>query len=186
MYKKLSKLISLLMAAVMLLPTVSCRNKKSADIFSEIKLSESEHSWSNKNEKYSDLLETYGSKKCSGVMAVATDNDIVYLYCEDATEKDDKTPVSQDTVFDIASVSKTFTAVCILQLQEKGKLSIDDTLDKYFPEYEAGKSITIYNLLHMNTGIPDYINNPDPFWNISGAEAADKQLSDIFQDRTTI
>lgn len=173
------------MAAVMLLPTVSCRNKKSADIFSEIKLSESEHSWSNKNEKYSDLLETYGSKKCSGVMAVATDNDIVYLYCEDATEKDDKTPVSQDTVFDIASVSKTFTAVCILQLQEKGKLSIDDTLDKYFPEYEAGKSITIYNLLHMNTGIPDYINNPDPFWNISGAEAADKQLSDIFQDRTT-
>ena len=63
-------------------------------------------------------------------MAVATDDDIVYLYCEDATEKDGKTPVSQDTVFDIASVSKTFTAVCILQLQEKGKLSIDDTLDK--------------------------------------------------------
>ena len=185
MYKKLPKPIALLMAAVILLPTASCSNKKSADIFSDIKLSESEHSWSNKNEKYSELLETYGSQKCSGVMAVATDNDIVYLYCEDATEKDEKTPVSQDTVFDIASVSKTFTAVCILQLQEKGKLSIDDTLDKYFPEYEAGKGMTIYNLLHMNTGIPDYINNPDPFWNISGAEAADKQLSDILQDRTT-
>ena len=185
MYKKLSKPITLLMTAVMLLPTVSCSNKKSADIFSDIKLSESENSWSNTNEKYTELLETYGSKKCSGAMAVATDDDIVYLYCEDATEKDGKTPVSQDTVFDIASVSKTFTAVCILQLQEKGKLSIDDTLDKFFPEYEAGKDMTIYNLLHMNTGIPDYINNPDPFWNISGAEAADKQLSDILQDRTT-
>ena len=185
MYKKLLKPISLLIAAAMLLPTVSCSNKKSDDIFSDIKLSKSEQSWSNKNEKYSELLETYGSKKCNGVMAVATDDDIVYLYCEDTAEKDGKTPVSQDTVFDIASVSKTFTAVCILQLQEKDKLSIDDTLDKYFPEYEKGKDITIYNLLHMNSGIPDYMNNPDPFWNISGAEAADKQLSDILQDKTT-
>lgn len=185
MYKKLSKPISLLTAAVMLLPTVSCSNKESADIFSDIKLSESEHSWSNTNGKYSELLETYGSKKCSGAMAVATDDDIVYLYCEDATEKDGKTPVSQDTVFDIASVSKTFTAVCILQLQEKGKLSIDDTLDKYFPEYEAGKEISIYDLLHMKSGIPDYCNNPDPFWNISGEEAADQKLSDIYLDKVT-
>lgn len=185
MYKKLSKPIALLMTAVMLLPTVSCSNKESADIFSDIKLSESEHSWSNTNGKYSELLETYGTKKCSGVMAVATDDDIVYLYCEDAAEKDGKTPVSQDTVFDIASVSKTFTAVCILQLQEKGKLSIDDTLEKYFPEYEAGKDISIYDLLHMKSGIPDYCNNPDPFWNISGEEAADQKLSDIYLDKVT-
>ncbi|MBP5378781.1 MAG: beta-lactamase family protein, partial [Ruminococcus sp.] len=185
MFKKLSKTISLLMSAAMLLSPVSCSNERSDDIFSGVNLSESEQSWSNKDEKYSELLETYGTKKCKGAMAVATDDDIVYLYCEDATEKDGKTPVSQDTVFDIASVSKTFTAVCILQLQEQGKLSIDDTLDKYFPEYETGTDITIYNLLHMNSGIPDYMNNPDPFWNISGAEAADKQLSDILQDRTT-
>ena len=56
MYKKLPKPIALLMAAVILLPTASCSNKKSADIFSDIKLSESEHSWSNKNEKYSKTL----------------------------------------------------------------------------------------------------------------------------------
>lgn len=185
MYKKLSKPVSILIAAVMLLTIVSCSNNKSADIFSNVKLSGSENSWSNTNEKYSELLETYGSKKCSGAMAVATDDDIVYLYCEDATEKDGKTPVSQDTVFDIASVSKTFTAVCILQLQEKGKLSIDDTLDKYFPEYEAGKEISIYDLLHMKSGIPDYCNNPDPFWNISGEEAADQKLSDIYLDKVT-
>ena len=68
---------------------------------------------------------------------------------------------------------------------EKGKLSLEDTLDKYFPEYETGKKITINNLLHMSSGIPDYLNNPDPFWNISGADAANKQISDILQDRTT-
>ena len=37
----------------------------------------------------------------------------------------------------------------------------------------------------MNSGIPDYLNNPDPFWNISGADAANKKISDILQDRTT-
>ena len=68
----------------------------------------------------------------------------------------------------MASVSKTFTAVAVLQLVEKGKINLDDTLDKYFPEYETGKKITVYNLLHMTSGIPDYCNNPDPFWNISG------------------
>ena len=72
-----------------------------------------------------------------------------------------------------------------MQLQEKGKLSIDDTLDKYFPEYEAGKDISIYDLLHMKSGIPDYCNNPDPFWNISGEEAADQKLSDIYLDKVT-
>ncbi|SHM38539.1 serine hydrolase domain-containing protein [Ruminococcus flavefaciens] len=185
MSNKISKIISLLTAATMLLPTASCGNKNSANTISGIKLSESVRSWSNKEDKYSELLEKYGTNKCNGAMVVATDDDIVYLYCGNATEKDGKTPVSQDTVFDIASASKTFTAVCILQLAESGKLSIDDTLDKYFPEYETGKDITIYNLLHMRTGISDYINNPDPFWNISGAEAANKQLSDILQDRTT-
>ena len=83
----------------------------------------------------------------------------------------------------MASVSKTFTAVAVLQLVEKGKISLDDTLDKYFPEYETGKKITVYNLLHMSSGIPDYCNNPDPFWNISGAEAADKKLSEIYLDK---
>ena len=106
-----------------------------------------------------------------------------WLYCEDAAEKDGTTLVSQDTVFDMASVSKTFTAVCVLQLAEKGKLSIDDTLDKYFPAYETGKNITIYNLLHMSSGIPDYCNDPDPFWNISGEDAANQKLSDIYLDK---
>ena len=85
----------------------------------------------------------------------------------------------------MASVSKTFTAVAVLQLVEKGKINLDDTLDKYFPEYETGKKITVYNLLHMTSGIPDYCNNPDPFWNISGEDAANQKLSDIFLDKVS-
>ena len=180
----MKKLIAAFMALAMLVPLASCSqgSKYSLD---NIKLNEGENSWSVPDERYKSLLESYGGGKCPGTMVVATDEDVIYLYCEDGVEKDGVTRISQDTVFDIASCSKTFTAVCILQLAEKGKLNINDTLDKYFPEYEAGKNITISNLLHMSSGIPDYLNNPDPFWNISGADAANQKISDILQDRIT-
>ena len=180
----MKKLIAALMAFSMFLPLVSC-SQGSTNSLEKIKISEAERAWKNSDEKYKELLESYDGFVCSGAVVVATDKDIVYLYTEDAFEKDGKTKVSQDTVFDIASCSKTFTAVCILQLMEQGKLSLEDTLDKYFPEYEKGKKITIYNLLHMNSGIPDYLNDPDRFWDISAADAANKKISDILQDRTT-
>ena len=178
------KAAAALLTASMLMSFVACSqgSKYSLD---KIRLSDTERSWSCPDEKYKELLESYDGYVCSGAVAVATDKDIVYLYAEDALEKDGKTKVSQDTVFDIASVSKVFTAVAVLQLAEKDKLSLDDTLDKYFPEYETGKKITINNLLHMNSGIPDYLNNPDPFWNISGADAANKKISDFLLDKTT-
>ena len=181
---KMKKLIAAFMALAMLVPIASCSqgSKYSLD---NIELNEGENSWSVPDERYKSLLESYGGGKCPGTMVVATDEDVIYLYCEDGVEKDGVTRISQDTVFDIASCSKTFTAVCILQLAEKGKLNINDTLDKYFPEYEAGKNITISNLLHMSSGIPDYLNNPDPFWNISGEDAANQKISDILQDRIT-
>ena len=142
---QLSKSTSFLLAVTMMIPvTVSSNNLTvPKDPFSSVTLTENERSWSNQEENYTELLDTYGGQKCNGVMAVATDKDIVYLYCEDNTEKDGKTPVSQDTVFDIASMSKVFTAVSILQLAEKGKLSIDDTIEKYYPDYETGKNITL-------------------------------------------
>lgn len=180
----MKKLIAAFLALAMLVPLASCA-KGSKYSLDNIKLNEGENSWSVPDEKYKSVLESYGGGKCPGTMVVATDEDVIYLYCEDGVEKDGVTRVSQDTVFDIASCSKTFTAVCILQLAEKGKLNINDTLDKYFPEYEAGKNITISNLLHMSSGIPDYLNNPDPFWNISGEDAANQKISDILQDRIT-
>lgn len=184
------KNISLKKAAVSVLVSVmmfsfgACANNTSNSL-SAIKLTESERSWSNPDTKYAELIKKYGNSSLPGTMAVATDKDILYLYAEKETEKDGKTLESQDTVYDMASVSKTFTAVAVLQLKEKNKLSLDDTLDKYFPEYETGKKITVNHLIHMTSGIADYCNNPDPFWNISGADAANQKLSDIFLDKVT-
>lgn len=179
------RMTALLLTVSMLLSLTACSFGEPMDPFKGISISDAEHSWKTTTKKYASLLDSYGGTQCDGAYVVATDDDIVYLYCEDAVEKDGTTPVSQYTKFDLASISKTMTAVCILQLAEKQKLSIDDPLSEYFPEYEIGANITIYQLLHMVSGIPDYLNNPDPFWNISGAEAADKQIADIMQDRTT-
>lgn len=178
----IKKAITSLLVSAMLVSGGACSSNSQYSL-ENIKLTETERSWSNPEEKYADLVNLYGDSVCPGTLVVATDEDVIYLYAENEFEKDGKTLESQDTIFDIASVSKTFTAVAVLQLVEKGKINLNDTLDMYFPEYETGKKITIYNLLHMSSGIPDYCNNPDPFWNISGEEAADKKLSDIYLDK---
>ncbi len=59
----------------------------------------------------------------------------------------------------IGSLSKQFCAVAIMILKEQGKLSLDDTLDKYFPEYKHAKDITVKNLLTMRSGIPEMVTD---------------------------
>jgi len=65
---------------------------------------------------------------------------------------------SVDTVSAIGSVTKTFTAVVIMQLVEEGKLSLDDTIDTWFPEQPNGDKITVRMLLSHTSGLANYIS----------------------------
>ncbi|MGE8556516.1 MAG: serine hydrolase domain-containing protein [Chryseobacterium jejuense] len=58
-----------------------------------------------------------------------------------------------DTKFQLASVTKQFTAAAILQLVEKGKLSLDDKLNTFFPDYPNAESVTIHMLLSHSSGL---------------------------------
>jgi CubicO group peptidase (beta-lactamase class C family) len=67
-------------------------------------------------------------------------------------------PISAQTVFDIGSTSKQFTAASILLLAQEGKLSVDDPIRKWIPELPPyGDAITIRQLLHHTSGIRDYL-----------------------------
>jgi CubicO group peptidase (beta-lactamase class C family) len=67
------------------------------------------------------------------------------------------TPVTPETNFRLASVSKQFTAMAILMLCEDGKLSLDDRLTSVFPDFpEYGTSITVRHLLNHTSGLRDY------------------------------
>ncbi len=71
-------------------------------------------------------------------------------------------PPDPNTVFDLASVSKEFTAGAILLLQQDGKLSVGDSLAKYFPSFPNGNAITLQYLLQHRSGLVDYNNFGDP------------------------
>ena len=67
-----------------------------------------------------------------------------------------------DYVFRIGSMSKQFTAVCILKLAQEGKLSLQDDINKYLPDYNIhGRHITIENLLTHTSGITSYTEKKD-------------------------
>ncbi len=71
-------------------------------------------------------------------------------------------PNSPDTKFRLGSVTKQFTAACILLLEERGKLSVNDPVKKYMPDAPAAwDKVTIFNLLTHTSGIPNFTSFPD-------------------------
>ena len=71
-----------------------------------------------------------------------------------------KTPVTPLSLYQIGSNTKAFTAVAILQLEAKGRLSIDAPLGKYLPQYPKYANLTLRRLLDMSAGIQSYDNTP--------------------------
>lgn len=64
------------------------------------------------------------------------------------------------TKFRLGSITKQFTAMAILQLQEKGLLSVDDPVTKYFPDYKIAEKVTIHHLLSHTSGIHSFTSDP--------------------------
>lgn len=72
-----------------------------------------------------------------------------------------RVPITSETVFDLASVSKQFTATAVMILHDRGELSIDDDVRKHLPElpeYDKERPIRVRDLLNQVSGIRDYLN----------------------------
>ena len=74
-----------------------------------------------------------------------------------------KEPLTSHSTFQIASTSKTFTSGAILLLLQQKLLSLDDTLQKFFPNFPY-KGITIRMLLNHRSGLPNYLNFSEEYW----------------------
>jgi len=100
----------------------------------------------------------------SGAFLVADSGKVVfekYLGFENS-EKTKK--ITSSSRFELASVSKQFTAMAIMQLEEQGKLSYEDDITKYFPHIKF-RNIRIKNLLRHTSGIPDFFGFPEKWFN---------------------
>ena len=72
-------------------------------------------------------------------------------------DPEDRLPMREDSLFDLASVSKNFTATAVMLLRKRGLLRLEDEITKFFPEIPY-KGVTIRHLLNHTGGLPDYMD----------------------------
>jgi len=112
-----------------------------------------------------DALKIAESNNFSGVVLVAEDGKILLEKAIGYRSFEEKIPLQASDIFELASVSKEFTAMVIMICQEKGKLDYDDPVDKYLDI--PYKGITIRHLLTHTSGLPDYQAVMDEHWDKS-------------------
>ena len=101
--------------------------------------------------------EVYNLKPARFYMLLSADS-VLKIHSEGYSDILHQLRPNQDTQFALFSITKTFTATAILQLQAEGKLSIDDAVSNYLPQYDFLKGVSIRHLLSHQSGL----NNPLP------------------------
>lgn len=92
----------------------------------------------------------------SGNVLIAHKGKVIYKKALGFANREWNIPNNIETKFRIGSITKQFTSAAILQLVEKGKLSLDDKLSKFFPDFPKADSVTIHMLLNHTSGIRSY------------------------------
>ena len=158
--KKLSRILPVFAAAIMLF-AFGCAN---ADITDGLVYDETDNTWAAVDEDLAELAgimkrECAKSPLIKGTYILATDDRIIFIGGINSTDIHGN-KVDAYTTYEIGSLTKAFTAAAVFQLCGQGKLSLDDTLELYFPEFEYGKGITVYHLLHMQSGLrKDFVSD---------------------------
>ena len=172
--KKLSCVLLVFAAAIMLFAS-GC---VSADIADGLIYDETDNTWAAGDEDLAELAgimkrECAKSPLIKGTYILATDDRIIFVGGINSNDIHGN-KVDAYTTYEIGSLTKAFTATAVLQLCERGKLSLDDTIDLYYPEFEYGKEITVYHLLHMQSGLRKDFVSDDAFLDENGNPDAEE------------
>jgi len=97
----------------------------------------------------------------NGTILIEQNSKITYKKSFGFADMAFKTPNTPDTRYKIASITKAFTSVLVLQLVEQGKIDLDKTIITYLPDYKgpAGTKVTVRQLLNMTSGMRNMDNN---------------------------
>jgi CubicO group peptidase (beta-lactamase class C family) len=102
------------------------------------------------------LMQRLAAYGFSGSVLVARKGHVVLDMGYGMADEKKKIPYTAETIFDVASISKQFTAAAVLKLEMLGQLHVEDTLKKYFPNAPEDKSgITLHQLLTHTSGLKD-------------------------------
>ncbi len=162
---RLTRIPSILLNSLLLFLVLSC-NSKSAQASPE-------------SEELVQSFRTHFQKlfrdgQFNGVVLLASNSRILYQEALGLKNAQTGKKLSNDSVFNLASVSKPITATAILILAEEGKLSLDDPVSRYIPEVSAwgdgARDITIEQVLHHTSGLPDYEDLSEDYFSESEQE----------------
>ena len=114
--------------------------------------------------------ESYEKGGFNGAWLYAENGVIVSKGALGFCDPEGKLPITENTIFQLASVSKQFTAAAVMLVMRQGLLNLEDKITKFFPELGAYEGVTVRHLLTHTSGVPDYFDDADWFINIWKAE----------------
>jgi CubicO group peptidase (beta-lactamase class C family) len=123
------------------------------------------------------------AKQFMGSVLIAKGDQLLFEKSYGSADMQWNVPNSKESIFRIGSVTKQFTAACILLLEEQGKLKTDDLVSKYVPNTPpAWANITIYHLLTHTSGIPNFTSFPE-YEQFQTQPATPEKLVAFFRDK---
>jgi D-alanyl-D-alanine carboxypeptidase len=114
-------------------------------------------------------------------LAVVKDGKVVKAKGYGFANLEHKVPATADTVYNLGSIGKQFTATGIMLLVERGKVNLDEKVSHYLPDLPAAwADVRVRNLLNHTAGIPDYMSAPGLVWK---QDYSDEEIIDLAANR---
>ena len=137
-----------------------------------------------KEDKLQQLFESYyKANKFNGSVLISREGKLLLNKGYGFKNFRDSLPNDPNTIFQLGSITKQFTAAAILKLQEDQKLDLQDKISKYFPGYPQGDNITIEHLLTHTSGIYNYTDDRAYMQKDAVKASSQEKMLALFKDK---
>jgi CubicO group peptidase (beta-lactamase class C family) len=121
-------------------------------------ISAAAQSWQDTSSMIQSILNRFPDSGPLGQLAISRNGQLLFSSAKGMANLEYNVPMSTESKIEAGSVSKQFTAACILLLEQQGKLTLNDNIRNYLPELpDYGQPITISHLLYHTSGIKDFL-----------------------------